>query len=142
MRIPSSVRTVADVIGLDAAVRLMRVAYSPPNGQGSTLYIPSRETPRHRLTTVLQPSEYRAITRAFGGELLSYPSARGMKRKIKAERKAEAIKRDITSGLSTAEITAKHKVSVQYVSRLRVTGRSSSSSRKRNRLNSEKDSHL
>ena len=138
MRIPSTVRTVADVIGLAAAVRLMQVTYRPPNGQGGSLYIPARETPGHKLATVLQPSEMRAITRAFGGELLSYPSARGMKRKIKAERKARGIQQDIVTGIATADIAAKHNVSCRYVSRIRKTGSTSS----RATLKRESVSHL
>lgn len=123
MRIPLTVRTVADVIGMDAAVRLMQVAYTPPRSDGgSKLYVPAREIADHKLATVLQPSELRAITRAFGGELLSYPSARGVKRRIAAERKAKAIRDDIASGLSTAEIVAKHSVSGQYVRRIRTRG--------------------
>lgn len=123
MRVPLTVRTVADVIGMDAAVRLMQVAYTSPHSDGgSKLYVPAREIADHKLATVLQPSELRAITRAFGGELLSYPSARGMKRRIAAERKAKAIRDDIAQGLSTADIVAKHGVSAQYVRRIRTRG--------------------
>jgi hypothetical protein len=127
MRIPRTVRTVADVIGLPAAVRLMRVAYKSPHSDGgSKLYVPSSGTLDHRLTSVLQPDEFKALTRTFGGELLSYPSARGMRRRIKAERKAEAIREDIAKGLPTAEIARKHGVSDKYVYRIRSKGETSS----------------
>ena len=127
MRIPLTVRTVADVIGMDAAVRLMQVAYTPPHSDGgSKLYVPAREIADHKLARVLEPHELKAITRAFGGELLSYPSARGMKRRIAAERKAKAIRDDIASRLSTAEIATKYAVSAQYVRRIRTRGSTSS----------------
>jgi hypothetical protein len=127
MRVPLTVRTVADVIGMDAAVRLMQVAYTSPHTDGgSKLYVPAREIAGHRLARVLQPHELKAITRAFGGELLSYPSARGIKRRIAAQRKAEAIMTEINAGLSTVEIAAKHKVSTQYVRRIRTKGTTSS----------------
>lgn len=135
MRVPHSVRSVAQVIGMDAAVRLMQASYkSPHTDGGGKLYIPARDIADHRLTRVLQPDEMTALRRTFGGELLPYPSARGMKRKIAAERRARAILLDIQAGVPTSEIAAKHNVSGQYVRRIRSKGSTSSGwTRKRER---------
>jgi hypothetical protein len=121
MRIPQNVRSVAEVIGMDAAVRLIGASY--PNRQ---LYIPARQQPGHRLASVLQPAELSALQRTFGGELLSYPSARGLKRRIKAQRKAQAIRSDIADGIPIKSIADKHGVSEQYVRRIRTKGTTSS----------------
>lgn len=121
MRVPHNVRTVAEIIGMDAAVRLMRA--TSPNRQ---VYIPARDIANHPLLRVLQPSELTALRRTFGGELLPYPSGRGLKRRLAAQRKAEAIMTEINAGLSTAEIAIKYAVSAQYVRRIRTKGTTSS----------------
>lgn len=117
MRVPHTVRTVAEVIGMPGAVRLLAAP-----GKNECVYIPQRLTPGHRLTTLLEPAELTALQRTFGGELLPYPSARWIKRRIAAERKAQAIRADIAAGLTTAEIATKHGVSGQYVRRIRTRG--------------------
>lgn len=107
---------------MDAAVRLMRASYA--NRQ---VYVPASELePGHRLHEVLKPDEVTALRRTFGGELLPYPSAKGVKRRIAAERRAKAILEDLQPGVSSAEIAAKHGVSSQYVRRLRCKGSTSS----------------
>ena len=121
MRVPLTVRTVAEVIGMDAAVRLLQAP-----GKNECVYIPQRIKPGHRLTTILQPSELTALQRTFGGELLPYPSARGMRRRRAAERKGQAIQQHITAGLTTSEIAAKYDVSERYVRRIRSKGTTSS----------------
>jgi hypothetical protein len=121
MRVPHNVRTVAEIIGMDAAVRLMRA--TSPN---RLVYIPARDIANHPLSRVLQPSELKALRRTFGGELLPYPSGRGIKRRLAAQRKAEAILAAIASGLCTAEIAIKYAVSAQYVRRIRTKGTTSS----------------
>jgi hypothetical protein len=121
MRVPSSVRTVAEVIGMDAAVRLMRATYG--NRQ---VYVPARDISDHRLASVLRPDELSALRRTFGGELLPYPSARGTKRRIEAERRTQAIQQDIEANMPTREIAAKHGVSERYVRRFKAKGTGSS----------------
>lgn len=125
MRVPHTVRTVAEVIGMDAAVRLLQAP-----GKNECVYIPQRIKPGHRLTTILQPDELTALQRTFGGELLPYPSARGMRRRRAAERKAQAIQQDVSDGISASEIAAKHGVSERYVRRIRAKGTTSSGWRK------------
>lgn len=122
MRVPSSVRSVAEVIGMDAAVRLMRAAYD--NRQ---VYVPASDIqPGHRLHEVLKPDEVTALRRTFGGELLPYPSAKGVKRRIAAERKARAIREDIMASIPVRYIAVKHGVSERYIRRLRSKGTTSS----------------
>jgi transposase-like protein len=128
MRVPHSVRSVAEAIGLDAAVRLMRASYkSPHTDGGGKVYVPASDIPPgHRLHEVLTADELTALRRTFGGELLPYPSSRGVKRRIAAERRARAILLDIQAGVSSSEIAAKHGVSSQYVRRIRSKGTTSS----------------
>lgn len=122
MRVPSSVRSVAEVIGMDAAVRLMRASYD--NRQ---VYVPASDIqPGHRLHEVLKPDEVTALRRTFGGELLPYPSAKGVKRRIAAERRARAIREDIIASIPVREIATKHRVSERYVRRIRSKGTTSS----------------
>jgi hypothetical protein len=122
MRVPLTVRTVAEVIGMPGAVRLLQAP-----GKNESVYVPQqRIKPDHRLASILQPHELTALQRTFGGELLPYPSARGMRRRRAAERKAHAIQQDITAGLTTSEIAAKHDVSESYVRRIRSKGTTSS----------------
>lgn len=107
---------------MDAAVRLMRATYG--NRQ---VYVPARDIPQdHRLSSVLAPDELKALKRTFGGELLPYPSARGMKRKSEAQRKARAILQCIAEGMGTSLIAERYGVSQQYVRRLRSKGTTSS----------------
>jgi hypothetical protein len=123
MRVPHTVRTVADVIGLEAAVRLSGAAYA--NRQ---VYVPAGVVkPDHRLARVLAPDELRKLQRHFGGELLPFPTLRRAKRQRMTERKAKAIRADIKAGLPSVEIARKHKVSDKYVYRIRATGETSSS---------------
>lgn len=122
MRVPNTVRNVADVIGMEAAVRLAGAAYS--NRQ---VYVPAGNVgPEHRLLRVLNHSEVRTLQNHFGGVLLPFPTLRRAKRQRIAERKADAIQSDIAKGMSTAEIAAKHRVSGQYVRRIRTKGSTSS----------------
>ena len=132
MRVPNTVRTVAEVIGMDAAVRLLAAP-----GKNQCVYIPQHIKPAHRLTTILREPELKAMQRMFGGELLPYPSARGVKRRIKAERKAQAIRSAIAEGLTTAEIAAKHGVSERFVRRIRNKGTTSSGWRKHRKFDSQ-----
>lgn len=123
MRVPHTIRTVADVIGMDAAVRLAGAAYD-----NRLVYVPAGNVgPEHRLSRVLKPDEVRTLQKHFGGELLPFPTLRQAKRQRMTERKAKAIRADIKAGLPSVEIARKHKVSDKYVYRIRATGETSSS---------------
>jgi hypothetical protein len=121
MRIPPSVRNVAEVIGMEGAVRLMQVTKS--NRQ---IYIPAKEVGAHHLSSVLRPDEIRLLCREFGGSLMHYPSGRSMKRRRATQIKAQAIMKDVSAGRKLNEVAMKHGVSPQYVSRLRTRGSTSS----------------
>lgn len=122
MRVPRTIRTVADVIGLDAAVRLTSAAYD--NRQ---VYVPAGTiSSDHRILRALTRSEARTLQIHFGGEILPFPTLRMAKRQRIAERKADAIRADINAGMTSAEIAAKHVVSKQYVRRIRAKGETSS----------------
>lgn len=115
MRVPHTVRTVADVIGLEAAVRLSAAAYS--NRQ---VYVPAGVVkPDHRLARVLAPDELRKLQRHFGGELLPFPTLKRAKRERASEIKQLAIMHDMqTSGLTQSAIARKHGVTKQWVARI------------------------
>jgi len=135
MRIPPSVRSVADVIGMEGAVRLMQATTS--NRQ---IYIPAKEVGAHHLASVLRPDELRMLCREFGGSLMHYPSARSMKRRRATQIKAQAIMQDLRAGRKLSEVAIKHGVSCQYVSRLRTRGTTSSQREHKRRY--EKDSQV
>lgn len=100
MRIPSTVRMVAEVIGMDAAVRLMQASY--PNGQ---VYVPAGNiSPQHRLATFLQPDELTRLQRHFAGELIPYATARGAKRAVRAERRRKRMVEMLDQGLTPRQI--------------------------------------
>lgn len=115
MRVPHTIRTVADVIGMEAAVRLARAAYS--NRQ---VYVPAgRIGPEHRISRVLMPDEVRSLQNHFGGELLPFPTLRGAKRDRASQLKQREIAADIKAGAMThSAIARKHGVSKQWVHRV------------------------
>jgi hypothetical protein len=112
---------VADVIGMDAAVRLTQAAYG--NNQ---LYVPARDIgPGHRLARALKPDELRTLQRHFGGELLPYATARGARRTVKAERKRRRILELHGQALSVAAIAREVCCSEWYARRVLRKGQAS-----------------
>lgn len=131
MRVPSTVRTVAEVIGMDAAVRLMQVT-----GRNDSVYVPAREIPQgHRLLSALSLDEARKLQQHFGGELLPYAKRQGARRKRQAEIRASAIKAMHERGRSSADIAASLGCSVRYVRRVISKGTTSSGWRRRRNEN-------
>ncbi len=100
---------------MDAAVRLMQASYG--NRQ---VYVPAREIAGHRLNAFLQPDELKALRRSFGGELLSYPSARGTKRRLAALRRKQAILTDLDANVVVREIASRHGVTERYVRKVKA----------------------
>jgi hypothetical protein len=135
MRIPLSVRSVAHVIGMEGAVRLMQATST--NRQ---VYVPSKEHGANHLASVLRPDELRLLCREFGGSLMHYPSARSMKRRRATQIKAQAILKDLSAGYKLNEVAMKHEVSPQYVSRLRTHG--CTSSQREHKRKNERDSQV
>lgn len=77
-RFPQSVQEIADAIGRDEALSLIRQlprAYSKghPSGQ-PILYVPQSIAPDHALVTLIGFVAAEKLARAFGGEIL-YPAA-------------------------------------------------------------------
>lgn len=74
--LPRSVQQIADVIGRDAALNLIRQlprAYMGKPGRKSwrvLLYVPQRLRPDHELVRILGWQNAERLVRAFGGELL------------------------------------------------------------------------
>ena len=113
MRIPRTVKTVAEVIGMDAAIRLAQVS------RNNQVYVPAtRLRPDHPLTSVLQPGELQALQRHFGGELMSYASASGLRRKVATDRRRQAIVQGLQAGLSHHEIADRVRCTWRHVRRV------------------------
>lgn len=104
MRLPQSVQQIADVIGREQALSLIRQlprAYTRghPSGQ-PILYVPKSVSLTHPLVTMIGYAAAEKLARAFGGEIL-YPAAC-----ISIERAArnEEIGRLLRKGVSCIEI--------------------------------------
>lgn len=127
MRVPPSVRMVADIIGLEAAVRLTQAV-----GRNSAVYVPSSPiAPDHRLARILQPRELSALQSHYGGDFIPLPSARGIKRKVKAERRRLRILELSGEGMTPSAVALAVGCSRQYAERVIKRGATSSGWRKR-----------
>lgn len=93
---------VADVIGMEAAVRLI-----PLTGKNNAIYVPCRPVrPGHRLAQVLRPDELRKLQQHFGGELMSYVDERGAHKIANANRRRARILTLARRGLPPSAIAA------------------------------------
>ena len=122
MRVPSSVRSVAEVIGMDAAFRLMRAT-----GSNYAVYIPAGSIPpSHRLASILKPEELRGLQLHFGGELLPYARLIGQTKARQAELRVMRIRAMHAQGQAISAIAQDVGCSWHYVRRVIREGRTSS----------------
>jgi hypothetical protein len=73
MRLPRTAQELADVIGRDAALRLIgQLPRCSPNGHSEVvmLYVPKELRPDHRLVKLIGWDRALALVQAFGGEVL------------------------------------------------------------------------
>ena len=98
--LPRSVREIAEVIGRDAALRLigkLPTCYAGKDGKKSTrviMYVPKRLQPDHPLVDILGWNTALRLVRTFGGEIL-YPANC---RSIYAKFRDEAILKMLDAG--------------------------------------------
>lgn len=122
MRIPSNVRTVAEIIGLSGAIRLAQAT-----GSNHLVYIPSGPIrPGHPIASCLQADEISKLQHHFRGEPLPYPQARGLKRMSKSAAKMNRIKAMHATGSSVTFIAQAVGCSDAYVRRIIKKGKTSS----------------
>lgn len=119
MRLPRSVQQIADVIGRDAALTLVRKlprAYTKghPSGQ-PILYVPKSMPPDHALVRLIGYPAAEKLAAAFGGEIL-YPAAC-----IELDRAARnrEIERLFRAGSSEVEIARLFGLTVRHVQNIR-----------------------
>ena len=98
--LPRSVREIAQVIGRDAALRLigqLPTCMGGAPGKRSSrvmLYVPKKLAPDHRLVRILGAEKAMALVRAFGGEVLQPANCR----RIFARYRDEAIVKMLRAG--------------------------------------------
>jgi len=114
MRLPKSVQQIADVIGSDKALRLVRQL--PPCGKRArrrNLYIPKPERldVNHRLVTLLGWDDALALCHALGGQAVQPALCRYMERAMTNRRILDL--RDL--GWTVAEIADELKMSEKWV---------------------------
>ncbi|MDT0499693.1 MULTISPECIES: hypothetical protein [unclassified Halomonas] len=115
MRLPKSVQKIADVIGRDQALHLVREL--PPCGRRSrrrNIYIPTPAnlSDDHKLVALVGKEDAEALAEALGGQSIQPALCRYMERAM-ANRRILAL-RDL--GRSVAEIAVELKMSEKWVS--------------------------
>lgn len=135
MRIPQNVRAVANLIGMESAVRLIHATHS--NG---AIYIPHGDKPSllrssRQIKDLIPAADVAVLQREYGGELLAYPTRKGAQRMAASMRKVQRIK-SMAAHHSAAFIAQSIPCSERYVRRVLKTG-STSSGWKRRAINGE-----
>lgn len=117
---PGSVREIAQVIGRQAALRLigaLPACVAGKDGKRSSrvmLYVPKRLTPDHRLVQILGADKAMALVRAFGGEVMQPANCR----RIYARYRDEAILKMVRDGARVSMIQSIMRVSKRHVANL------------------------
>lgn len=118
--LPASVREIAEVIGRDAALRLigkLPTCYAGKDGKKSTrviMYVPKRLRPDHQLVQILGWAAAQRLVRVFGGEIL-YPANC---RSIYAAFRDEAITKMLQTGARPSMVADLMGLSERYVRNL------------------------
>ena len=103
--LPRSVREIAQVIGRDAALRLIGQL---PTCMGG---VPKKLAPDHRLVRILGAEKAMALVRAFGGEVLQPANCR----RIFARYRDEAIVKMLRAGAGLPMVLSIMRVSRRHV---------------------------
>lgn len=115
--LPSSVREIAQVIGREAALRLigaMPAVVAGKQGKQSSrvmLYVPKKLSPDHRLVQILGAEHAMALVKAFGGEMLQPANCR----RIYARYRDEAILKMLRDGARMSMVLSIMRVSKRHV---------------------------
>lgn len=121
--LPNSVREIAEVIGRDAALRLigkLPTCYAGKDGKKSTrvmMYVPKRLAPDHQLVRILGWNNANRLVRHFGGEIL-YPANC---RAIYSKYRDEAILKMLEAGARPSMVAELMGLSERHVRNLQRT---------------------
>lgn len=104
VQLPSCVQTIADVIGRDAALKLVAElprVYSRgrPSGR-AMLYVPKQVTPEHRLVQILGAEAAAKLARVFAGEVMLLAVCKETERALRNR----AVEIEVERGASAREI--------------------------------------
>lgn len=83
--LPQSVREIAEVIGVETALRLINQLPTRLNDPRPILYVPKRLKADHRLVEILGWHDANKLVQAFGGEILHPAACREVERRILRE---------------------------------------------------------
>lgn len=114
--LPDSVQQVAEVIGEEAALKLVNGWPRTAKASRPVVYVPARLTPDHRLVAILGWQTAERLVRVFGGDILFLATCASARR---AGRDAE-IEEDMRNGptLSPAVIAQRYGIHVVHARRI------------------------
>ena len=116
MRVPQSVRDIADVIGTPLALRLEAIArpdHRSKKRRGYKVRIPSGNMGEdHPLVSTIGRDPAEKLRRHFGGETMPFPA-----RSVRSIKRAIEIARGSTEGLTVSELAQRHGVGERTVIR-------------------------
>lgn len=113
MRLPKSVQQIADIIGQDQALHLVRTLREQQSGKTLSVYVPAPKSLHinHMLVTLLGWDDAMALCEALGGTHV-YPSRCRYLERAMANRPVLALR---DTGMSIAEIAAELGMSEKWV---------------------------
>ena len=117
MKLPESVKEIADVIGNDAALDLIDKLpryYGGADGKKSNrviLYVPKKLDPTHRLVAILGWQSAAKLVDAFGGEILAPANCRG----VKAEQRNQEIRRLYREGVTRSDLARMLSITTRQI---------------------------
>lgn len=112
MKLPESVQDIADVIGEDAALKL--VESLPQCGKRPwrrMLYVPKRLQPDHKLVAALGWNDAVKMVRYFGGEILQVAACQAIKR----EQQYARIHDMTAQGVNKKEVARREGITLRMV---------------------------
>ena len=116
MRLPQSVRDIADVIGTPLALRLEAIAtpdHKSKRRRGFRVRIPSTSMGSdHPLVNAIGHDAAERLRRHFGGETMPFPA-----RTVRRVNRALLIAQDSMQGLSVKELAVRYRVGEKTVIR-------------------------
>lgn len=116
--LPDSVQQVAEVIGRESALELVRRwPRTKTNGDvpfRPVLYVPARLSPDHRLVAILGWNKAEALVRVFGGDIIFLATCANVVRDSRDDAIADALARNATP----AAIATRLGMSERHVRRI------------------------
>lgn len=110
--LPDSVQMVADVIGEDAALKLVE-QWPPTPGHCVSIYVPARIPDAHRLVDIIGMEQARTLSRHFAGEVLKLAAGGRLRSRL---RRADMRSR-VAAGERVPDVARQLEVSERTVRR-------------------------